>query len=82
VADPVALDDRCPRCGGAFHCGAADPGPCACTTVRLDAATLATLQARYSGCLCLRCLADVAAGAAVGDAPAWRTMPACATRSP
>jgi hypothetical protein len=34
--------DRCPRCGGHFHCGTADPAPCACTTLRLDAASLAT----------------------------------------
>jgi hypothetical protein len=33
-----------------------DAGPCACTGVTLDAATLADLRQRYSGCLCLRCL--------------------------
>jgi hypothetical protein len=48
--------DVCPRCGGAFHCGAADPGPCACTTIELDAALLAELRTRYAGCLCLPCL--------------------------
>lgn len=47
---------RCPRCGGAFHCGLRDPAPCACTTVTLDAATLARLRAAYHGCLCLACL--------------------------
>jgi len=54
------IDDRCPRCGGAFHCGAADPGPCACTTIDLDAALLTELRTRYTGCLCLACLRDLA----------------------
>ena len=52
-------DTRCPRCGGAFHCGANDPGPCACTTLHLDAATLAQLNREYHGCLCLRCLGEL-----------------------
>lgn len=49
-------DDTCPRCGGNFHCGVADAEPCACTTLSLDADTLARLRRTYSGCLCLRCL--------------------------
>jgi len=59
VAPPVA-QVRCPRCGGAFHCGANDAQPCACTTIALDAATLAALRERHLGCLCLRCLAQIA----------------------
>jgi len=51
--------DRCPRCGGAFHCGVNDPVPCPCTTVTLDAATQAALRERYTGCLCLRCLVEL-----------------------
>lgn len=69
--DPVAAGhhdggdtDRCPRCGGGFHCGMADAGPCACTTVTLDAATQALLRARYNGCLCLRCLLELGRPAA------------------
>ncbi len=58
--------ERCPRCGAAFACGAAGAAPCPCTAVRLDAATLAALRARYTGCLCLRCLHAIAAGADVG----------------
>lgn len=54
-----AATDRCPRCGGGFHCGMADAGPCACTTVILDATTQASLRERYSGCLCLRCLLEL-----------------------
>lgn len=50
------LNDRCPRCGGGFHCGVNDAAPCPCTTVTLDAATQVALRTRYSGCLCLRCL--------------------------
>jgi len=51
--------DVCPRCGAAFRCGVADAEPCACTTVRLDAATLAGLRERYDACLCLRCLLEL-----------------------
>jgi Cysteine-rich CWC len=53
--------DRCPRCGGGFHCGANDAAPCACTALQLDAATLADLRARYDGCLCPPCLREIAA---------------------
>lgn len=54
-------DDRCPRCGEAFHCGMHDPAPCPCSTLTLPPALLARLKARYTGCLCLRCLATLAA---------------------
>ncbi|HSB24957.1 MAG TPA: cysteine-rich CWC family protein [Burkholderiaceae bacterium] len=53
-------DARCPRCGRAFHCGIDDPQPCACTTLRLSAATLAELRGRYRGCLCVACLSELA----------------------
>lgn len=54
---------RCPRCGGGFHCGVADVStPCACKTVTLDAATLAALRERYTGCLCLSCLRQIQRG--------------------
>lgn len=62
---PAAGDVHCPRCGGGFHCGASDPGPCACTTLKLDAPLRAQLQQRWEGCLCLACLAALAAGAAL-----------------
>ena len=61
---PTLPEDRCPRCGGGFHCGVDDAGPCACTGVRLDAALLQQLRERYSGCLCPRCLRALADGAA------------------
>lgn len=60
----AATDTRCPRCGGAFHCGmndARDAGPCACTTLTLTPALRAELAARYQGCLCLACLRALAA---------------------
>ena len=60
-----AAADRCPRCGAAFHCGIGDAGPCPCTTVTLSAALQQQLRERYQGCLCLHCLRDCAAGAAV-----------------
>lgn len=53
--------DSCPRCGGAFTCGAAGPAPCACSGVTLSAALQAQLRQQYSGCLCLRCLGELAA---------------------
>jgi hypothetical protein len=52
-------ESRCPRCGGAFHCGVADVLPCACFTLRLDAALLADLRTRYDRCLCLVCLVQL-----------------------
>jgi hypothetical protein len=59
-----AADDRCPRCGRAFHCGMNDAAPCACTTLALDASTLAALRERYAGCLCLACLGELASDTA------------------
>lgn len=54
-------DSRCPRCGGAFHCGVNDVEPCACTTLLLDDVTLTDLRQRYAGCLCLACLREISA---------------------
>jgi hypothetical protein len=54
----------CARCGGAFRCGANDASPCACTGLQLNADLLAALRARYTGCLCLNCLRELAATAA------------------
>lgn len=53
--------DRCPQCGGGFHCGTNDAATCACASLQLDMATLAELRARYTGCLCPRCLREFAA---------------------
>lgn len=57
-------DSRCPRCGGAFHCGVKDAGPCACTALALTPELRAELAARFQGCLCLACLRALAVGAA------------------
>jgi hypothetical protein len=53
----------CPRCGGAFACGVgADPAtPCPCAGVALGPARRAELAARYDDCLCVSCLAALAA---------------------
>ncbi len=59
----MAATDTCPRCGGPFHCGVNDAAPCPCTAIQLDAARLLQLRTRYSGCLCLACLAALADGA-------------------
>ena len=61
--------DTCPRCGGAFHCGARDPAPCPCTGLQLSGKTLAALRQQFDGCLCLACLADIALSASAGAAP-------------
>ncbi|MBT9596064.1 MAG: cysteine-rich CWC family protein [Vitreoscilla sp.] len=65
----------CPRCGGGFACGAAGPAPCACQGVALSAERLAQLRQRYTGCLCLACLVELATERASepprpGDSPA------------
>ncbi len=65
TAPPAGPGTCCARCGGPFHCGAADPGPCACTTLVVTPATRDRLAARYTGCLCLPCLAAEAAADAV-----------------
>ena len=62
--------DRCPRCGVTFACGAAAPGPCACSTVTLGAALSARLQAQFQGCLCLPCLQALAGAQGSGDSAA------------
>jgi len=59
--DTPPADDRCPRCGGGFHCGMNDAAPCPCSTLTLSPALQAALRQRYTGCLCLRCLAELAA---------------------
>jgi hypothetical protein len=53
----------CPRCGGAFECGAgADRAtPCFCVSYALGAERLAELRAKWSDCLCAACLAELAA---------------------
>jgi len=61
---PAPRDDRCPRCGGAFHCGARDAAPCPCGIVKLDATALASLRERHASCLCLACLQQLAAAPA------------------
>ncbi|MBC7483586.1 MAG: cysteine-rich CWC family protein [Rhizobacter sp.] len=60
-ASTAPQDDRCPRCGGTFHCGARDAAPCPCGGVSLDAATQTLLRERYTACLCLTCLRQLAA---------------------
>ncbi|MFT3664240.1 cysteine-rich CWC family protein [Piscinibacter sp.] len=59
---PPGDNARCPRCGGAFRCGAADAGPCACGTLELTPELRAALAGRYRTCLCLACLRELAAG--------------------
>lgn len=57
---PASTPDTCPRCRGSFHCGAA-AGVCDCFELRLSEALRQRLAAEFSGCLCLRCLRELAA---------------------
>ena len=68
TAPALPPDETCPRCGGAFHCGVNDAGPCACTGLVLPPALLQQLQQRWQGCLCLACLRQLAAAHAAGTA--------------
>jgi len=72
-------DDRCPRCGGAFHCGMNDDRPCPCTGLTLDAALQQRLRERYNGCLCINCLRALAA--AVDNAAGAAAPATCRTPS-
>ncbi|MGI8803210.1 MAG: cysteine-rich CWC family protein [Solirubrobacteraceae bacterium] len=55
----------CERCGGAFGCGAAEPG-CWCRDVPLPDAVRRELAATYGDCLCPACIASLAAVAGEG----------------
>lgn len=57
----LSPNETCARCGGAFHCGAQDTTPCACGQISLTTETIRRLRERYTGCLCLTCLGEMAA---------------------
>ncbi|MDP1693310.1 MAG: cysteine-rich CWC family protein [Burkholderiaceae bacterium] len=79
-------DNRCPRCDAPFHCGVDDAEPCACTRLNLDAALLADLRQRYTGCLCLACLREIGGkrdqATAMSISPLGCAVPATALRRP
>lgn len=66
---PQPSPDLCPRCGGPFHCGARDPGPCACAGLALTPELLGALRTRWSRCLCLSCLQALSTGATLDPDP-------------
>ncbi|WP_374436888.1 cysteine-rich CWC family protein [Inhella sp.] len=69
---PSSTDNsRCPRCGGGFHCGAAE-ARCDCFELKLSPALRAELAQRYSGCLCLNCLHELAEPPQAPEATAMR----------
>lgn len=54
-------EDRCPRCGGGFHCGAQD-AHCDCFDLNIGPALRERLAREYEGlCLCVRCLKELKA---------------------
>lgn len=65
----ATANDLCPRCGQTFQCGVQGDTPCPCTTVNLSAALQQRLRAQFQGCLCLRCLVDLAEGAPLLHCP-------------
>ncbi len=54
------VNSRCPRCGGGFHCGAAE-ARCDCFELRLSDAQRQQFSRDYNGCLCLKCLRELQA---------------------
>ena len=54
------LEDRCPRCGGSFHCAASE-GFCDCFELQLSDTLRQTLAEQYSSCLCISCLKQLQA---------------------
>lgn len=53
-------DSLCPRCQQAFHCGVDDEPSCPCADLTLSPQLQERLRLTYQGCLCLRCLAELA----------------------
>ena len=56
--------NTCPRCGNAFHCGAAD-ARCDCFDLTLDEHLRMGLAQHYDRCLCMACLKACMAGAPI-----------------
>ena len=52
------VEKKCSRCGAAFSCR--QEAGCWCANVRVEAALLAELRARYANCLCQACLRELA----------------------
>lgn len=48
----------CPRCGDEFYCSAS--GRCWCYAYDLPADLLEKIESTYSGCLCEKCLIEIA----------------------
>jgi len=60
-----AVNAACPRCGGAFRCGAQDK-VCDCFGAQLNDALRQQLAAQYSNCLCMGCLTELQLQARAG----------------
>jgi Cysteine-rich CWC len=54
--EAAAAQKTCPVCGTRFGC-MAERGACWCQELKLDSQALADLRARFTDCLCPRCLA-------------------------
>ncbi|WP_183973207.1 cysteine-rich CWC family protein [Runella defluvii] len=50
----------CPRCGQAFRCQLTTQGLCVCSEITLSEQTLSDLRTQYEGCLCIKCLQELA----------------------
>lgn len=54
------MNKTCPRCGASFECRHDLTGKCWCMDVNLTDKVRSVLKARYSDCLCRRCLDELA----------------------
>ncbi|AYQ33766.1 cysteine-rich CWC family protein [Runella sp. SP2] len=50
----------CPRCGQEFRCQLTTQGSCVCSEITLSEQTLSDLRTQYEGCLCIKCLQEMA----------------------
>lgn len=57
--NPMPESKICESCGETFGCGAKIDG-CWCVEIELESEVADDLKAKYSDCLCPKCLANVA----------------------
>jgi len=65
MSEAPGFQDTCPRCGAGFHCGAQDDH-CDCFELQLTTELRESIAREYDGCLCLRCLRELANPPAAG----------------
>jgi hypothetical protein len=61
-APKAVTPDKCQKCGADFACLASDIKACHCSQVQLTREQHQYIEARWKGCLCRPCLAEIASG--------------------